>query len=338
MKAIIKRPPIHFVIIVAYILAPVVNIFALFVFTPLQLPEIFSGFFQWYGIPAGIWLITAPLVGVGLYFIHRISWYIFLAHSGLVLVDFIVKWITRSSLYSLNAGSIHSLALFGGNIALILIVGYVIQKDFRAPYLQVLKRHWRESRRIPIHHHILLSGNKCDINDLSGTGCFVTTSVPAINLGDRLPVEMSLGNIKLQCRATVVRKDDAGYGLQFVGITRRLKREISVFLKNRFTLRYSVDLPAVWQSSNEREEVVVQDLSTGGCYVRTAQKNAAEGQSGHLTITADSASHILSGSVVWANQAGDHNKPSGFGFHFDSRERKTIRQVLKSIPSEGLTR
>ena len=48
-----------------------------------------------------------------------------------------------------------TILILAGNLALVGLVGYIIQKDFRSPYLQVLNRSWRERKRIPIYHTIL---------------------------------------------------------------------------------------------------------------------------------------------------------------------------------------
>jgi hypothetical protein len=45
---------------------------------------------------------------------------------------------------------LHNLILLAGNIFLVAFVSYIIQRDFRSPYFQVLNRSWREHTRIPI--------------------------------------------------------------------------------------------------------------------------------------------------------------------------------------------
>ncbi|MBW8003754.1 MAG: hypothetical protein FVQ80_17430 [Planctomycetes bacterium] len=57
--------------------APLANILLLVLIAKLPLATIVQRLFKGYGLLAGLWLLTTPLVGIGLYFIHRISWYIF---------------------------------------------------------------------------------------------------------------------------------------------------------------------------------------------------------------------------------------------------------------------
>jgi hypothetical protein len=70
-----------------YILAPVANILGLSIFMNAPFSAIISNFFKGYGILAGIWLLTAPFVGIGFLFVHRVSWYVFIGHSSLILID-----------------------------------------------------------------------------------------------------------------------------------------------------------------------------------------------------------------------------------------------------------
>ncbi len=115
LKTNIKRPWIHYIIIIAYITAPLANILLLVLIAKLPLATIVHRLFKGYGLLAGLWLLTAPLVGIGLYFIHRISWYIFLGHSSLILIDYILKWAKKSVFYWRTVPTFHQFLLLTGN-------------------------------------------------------------------------------------------------------------------------------------------------------------------------------------------------------------------------------
>ncbi|MBW8003678.1 MAG: hypothetical protein FVQ80_16985 [Planctomycetes bacterium] len=114
LKTNIKRPWIHYIIIIAYITAPLANILLLVLIAKLPLATIVHRLFKGYGLLAGLWLLTAPLVGIGLYFIHRISWYIFLGHSSLILIDYILKWAIKPVFYWRTVPTFHQFLLLTG--------------------------------------------------------------------------------------------------------------------------------------------------------------------------------------------------------------------------------
>ncbi len=89
-------------------------------------------------------------------------------------------------------------------MALIVAIGYIIQKDFRSPYFQVLPRSWRRSRRVPIRHRITLNGEMRPVSDVSTTGCFVAESDIGLAIGEKV----------------------AGFAVQFSNIKRRLVNRI----------------------------------------------------------------------------------------------------------------
>ncbi len=119
LKTNIKRPWIHYIIIIAYITAPFANILLLVLMAKLPLATIVHRLFKGYGLLAGLWLLTAPLVGIVLYFIHRISWYVFLGHSSLILIDYILKWAIKPVFYWRTVPTFHQFLLLTGNVVLV---------------------------------------------------------------------------------------------------------------------------------------------------------------------------------------------------------------------------
>jgi len=73
MRSVLKRPWLHHVIIICYIGAPFVNVLLLVVFLRVTLATVFANLVAGYGPLATVWLFTAPLVGVSLYFVKRFS-------------------------------------------------------------------------------------------------------------------------------------------------------------------------------------------------------------------------------------------------------------------------
>lgn len=328
-RIVIKRPLLHYLISLAYILAPIVNILLLVLVARIRLSDILQRLFHGYGYLAGIWLLTAPIVGIGLYFVHKVSWYIFLAHSALILVDYVVKWATIPGYYWLSVRGVHQLLLFTGNVALVVVIGYIIQKDFRAPYFQVLPRGWRTSRRVPIRHFVQLDGRRCAITDLSDTGCFVAEPALQIEAGRKTAIGFQADRLQISCRGEVMRRTPDGYGVRFVGLSQRDKRDIRQMIRKRFPFRYAVEIPGRWVVDGRPVAATVRDVSYSGCYVQAPLEGIAAGQIGFLHIPLGRREVSLSGSVVWVNPTELHGKPVGFGAHFDRDQRRLTRRVLE---------
>lgn len=321
-KPVLKRPWLHHLIIICYIGAPIANVLLLKAFLHVSFRTIFSNLAAGYGVLATVWLFTAPVVGVSLYFVKRFSWYVFLGHSSLILLDFIIKWATRPGYYLRTVPGIHNIILLAGNIALVAIVSYIIQRDFRAPYFQVLNRSWRERTRIPIYHTITLDGQPRMMNDLSTGGCFVLESGILRKPGDKVVLSFQSNTLNIECAGEIMRVTDTGLGIRFIRLPAAKKRDISRMLRDRFALRQKVDIPCTWVFRYEESEARLVDLSYGGCYVRAQFAGLREGSDGELKVTFSCNKHsfLLPGHVVWINHFGAHEKPPGFGFMFNHRQ------------------
>ena len=242
VKVIIKRPASHYIIIVTYIFAPLVNVILINILGDVSYSLIIRNFFNGFGLFAGLWLITAPLVGIGFFFVHKISWYIFIGHSCLILLDFIVKWLGRPLYYLKTISGSHNILMLIGNLLLIIIVGYIIQKDFRAPYFQALQRHWRESSRIPINHVIMIDGINMKTNDLSPGGCFALVDEKNLDLERDHSISFKSDKLEISCLGQIMRQTENGYGIMFKNITKHQKMDIHHFLKKRFALRQKINV------------------------------------------------------------------------------------------------
>lgn len=330
MRVLLRRPPLHHAIIVGYILAPFVNVALLLAFTGLPLELVLRRFVAGYGPLASLWLVTAPLAGIGLYFVHRASWYIFVGHSSLILVDFALKWIIKPRFYYEHIPTLNNVLIFVGNLALVAAIGYLINRDFRAPYFQALRRSWRESVRIPMRHEVSFGGEKRQIDDISAGGCFLVGVDAGCALGDQRPVSFALGRLQLQCSGEVMRITDRGCGVRFVGLAGRTRRKLAEALRHRFVLRYQVDLPAGWEAAGSSVNGRVWNLSAGGCYIAMETAAVAEGSAGVLHVLDTVYAASVAAHVVWVNPLGEHGKPPGCGLQFKRSQAALVRRLVQA--------
>ena len=327
-KIIIKRPWVHYAIITAYILAPFVNIGLVMLVGRVPVSSVVARYFKGFGYLSGIWLLTAPIVGMGLYFVHKVSWYLFLAHSSLILIDYVLKWVQRPMFYWRAVPWLSQILILTGNVVLVLIIGYIIRRDFRSPYFQVFRRGWRTTKRVPIRYHVFLDGERRFISDLSIEGCFVAESDLGLKAGQKLPVRFEADRLTVECTGQVMRITPNGYGIRFLRLSLKEKMDIRRMLKTRYAWRYPVEMTGVWKADGRRLDANVVDLSFSGCYLEADVSGVSEGGEGELTLASRPFNRRFAGSVVWVNTQGEHGKPNGFGLHFSRCRHGLVKRLV----------
>jgi len=340
LKPVLKRPWIHHLIIICYIAAPFANVLLLLLFLNASFVTILHNLVAGYGVLATAWLFTAPIVGICLYFVRKFSWYVFLGHSSLILADFIFKWATKPAYYLHRVPGFHNILLVAGNLALVVLVAYIIQKDFRAPYFQVLNRSWREHERVPIYHAVTLDGQPRIMNDLSVSGCFVLETGHERKPGARVKLSFQSNALNIDCDGEIMRVTATGLGIRFIRLPLAKRRDIGALLRNRFALRHKVDVLCTWIFQDDKSQSRMVDLSVGGCYLQAQLAGLSEGSNGELQVVLSCNKHSYSvpGEVAWINRLGEHEKPVGFGLRFSRRQAGFMKEVTRHYGQGMLVR
>lgn len=338
IKIIVKRPLSHYFIITAYVLAPVVNILLVRVIGGIPYDLIIRNFFRGFGLFTGVWLITAPIIGIGIYFVSKTSWYLFIGHSSLIIIVYFVKWFYNPVYYIRTISGSYNVIMLAGNIILIIIVGYIIQKDFRAPYFQTLQRHWRENTRIPIHHMVTINGIQMNIDDLSPGGCFVLKPDKDFTIDGDYNISFQSDLLHISCKGHIMRQTDTGYGIMFNALSLDQKKDIKRFLKKRFALRRQIKMDAQWLTEEKTKDVLLIDISAGGCFVAADVDKVREGDHGVLKINSNGNPHNVHGQITWLNHKGEHNKPEGFGLSFRLKQKHLLKKITEKHGKLDFTR
>ena len=233
----IKRPLPHHFIIVSYIATPLMNLLLLSLSLGVPLDVAAGRVLVGYGPLVAAWLATAPVAGACLYLLNRASWYIFLAHAGVILAGAVMTL----SLHWLGDVSaiprLSQVVFLAGNVIRIAFVGYVLQKDFRAPYFHILQRSFRAARRLSMTVPIILDGEACRTEDLSTTGCFVARPAPERGAGERVGVRLDCGVAELRCTGQVMRSSPDGLGVRFIRLSRRDRLAVRLMLARQMVRR-----------------------------------------------------------------------------------------------------
>jgi hypothetical protein len=233
----LKRPLSHHFIIVSYIATPIINLLLVSLSLGIPLGAAASRVLAGYGPLVAAWLATAPVAGACLYLLNRASWYIFLVHAGIILAGAVMT-LGLHWLGDVSAIPRLSQAVFlAGNVMRIAFVGYVLQKDFRAPYFHILQRSFRATRRLSVTVSIILDGEACQTEDLSAGGCFVARPAPKRGAGERLGVRLDCGVAELRCEGQVMRSSPDGLGVRFIRLSRRDRLALRLMIARRMVRR-----------------------------------------------------------------------------------------------------
>jgi hypothetical protein len=232
-----KRPFPHHLMIATYIATPAIDLVVMSLALAIPLGAAASRLLSGYGPLVAAWMVTAPAAGACLYLLNRASWYIFLAHAALMLAASVVTFGVRglgdiSSVPRLS----HDVFLVG-NVIRLAFVGYVLQKDFRAPYFHILQRRFRGARRLAVRVPVTVDGEPCVTEDVSAAGCFVARPVPPRSVGEWVAVRLDCGGIEVKCAGQVMRSLPSGLGVRFVGLSRAERRALRLLLARQLVSR-----------------------------------------------------------------------------------------------------
>ena len=226
----VKRPLPHHFLIASYIITPLVNLLLVAAFLRLPLPSAAERILAGYGPLIAAWLATAPVAGAFLYLLKRVSWYVFLAHACIIIAGS----LATLGFHFLGDSSViprAPQALFlAGNVLRMGFVGYVVQKDFRSPYLQILGRSFRSGRRVLIRRPILVDGEILWTTDLSTGGCFVDLPGTERGVGERLRIRLDWAGVELDCAGEIMRRTGAGIGVRFTNLSLHDRRALRLML------------------------------------------------------------------------------------------------------------
>ena len=124
-----------------------------------------------------------------------------------------------------------------------------------------------------------------------------------------------------------MRKTPGGYGVRFLSLRGKGRRQMRWLLRARYGLRYLVDLPAEWAYGSERRTGVLYDLSGTGCFLAADIAGIGSGLPGRVGITIGSARVVTPARVIWVSGSGETDRPVGFGMQFSGRQKKLLRKV-----------
>jgi len=330
----IKRPLLHHLIILGYFLAPVVNVLIFIKMNDYPLWFVLDNFFRFFKLFGGILIILMPFIALSLYVVNKYSFYVFLLHSLLVLLDNFIKIFSHFSMYQFG--------LLLGSIILFVAIYYILQKDFRAPYFQVLGRTFREKNRVPIHHFISATlgtkkTRKIPINDISPGGCYITEKFSNIYIGQKFDLEFNAQNFNFLTQAEIVRIDQNGFGVRFQNLTKELEKEIDLFVKTRFALRYKVNFAAILTLKKKKIAGRLIDVSDTGSFFQPDNDQlkfldkSNKGDAIHLSFVYNNETIDLEGNIVWFQPNPSLNKPIGCALNFNKKFRKKLNPITKEI-------
>lgn len=324
MRKII-RPITIKAIAVLLILSPFLNIYEYLFFGRTSHWLLVRHDFSFQSVIGLVTMLLAIFSGIGLYYIKRWGWYLFLGFSGYVTVFSVVRLFMVKTGFAVMITSLL--------VVVLAITIYLISRNTRLPYLSNQFRGWRIRDRIPlaIPVQIQLDENP-DVSiatktiDFSELGALVELAPDAypLTLGQRMQIQFNIGArdpIILSGVVVQVRESAPGaflVGLKFVRVRRDKRAIIERFINAHYTPRYRVALTA--ECRNEKGEKVrakTWNVSSGGCYISatgtTFERDDRVRIELHIPASSGHRTVLCAGTVVWVNHDDRFGKPPGFG-------------------------
>ena len=325
LKQKIKCPTVIKIIILSYCTSPILHLLAIKTMDAATKANLYQSMGDYHLYISTPLILSMPIIGLFLFAFNRFSWYLFMTHASLLLFDNIYRIIKYPENYAY-------MILFA-SLFLIAITFILLLKQYRSSYFQVISRSNRESKRIPIHHHILANDRNFLTTDLSSGGCFIKTPQDTFILGQKVSIDFSSESLVIHCLGRVVRITHNGVGVRFLTLSPIEKLDIKNLIKNRFTLRYHIEMFADLQLNDDTITSEVYNISQSGMYLITDQiKNLEKGQLVEVTFNIGDRKYQLQSKIKWINKKIEYNKPLGVGIEFT----KTIARLESHLKKAKL--
>jgi len=172
--------------------------------------------------------IFCMCIGYGIWKVRMWAYYGFLLLSAGVLSYLVWDFVhTTNESYYIN---LMVCATFAISCALFL------NHHISAPYFNPRLRWWERDLRyrvnLGVKFQIDRQTRKGQLLDISRSGCFAEIESPLI-VGEEVEMKLSLQKFEFTTKAMVIWScdDPKGYGLMFIGMTRRQKKEVDAILE-----------------------------------------------------------------------------------------------------------
>lgn len=222
----IKKPFLIWVATIGILLAPVVFVLRMFVFSEQGIPDQGN---------TALWLITSiftlilMIVAYGVWKVRLWGFYALLGLGALTAVLDLYAWLVLQAKF--NGWLILDF------VAAAVAVALILQEKVRKPYFNPKIRWWETEKRtrVDLPASLVVNGkiSNAKILDISATGCFADSDI-APELNTKVAVDISFKTNQLRLHALFVRKSDSpkGIGLKFVDTNSKDKKDIKKLCKD----------------------------------------------------------------------------------------------------------
>ena len=103
-------------------------------------------------------------------------------------------------------------------------------------------------------------------------------------IGEKVSIDVEADTLRVECRGDVMTKIPAGYGIRYLSVSNRAKRDIRHMISKLFPFCYQVTVLAKWITEGQEICVAVLDISYTGFYLQADIEGMSEVQEGHWEI------------------------------------------------------
>jgi Zn-dependent protease with chaperone function len=179
---------------------------------------------QYANLPEWILLISSLFSGLGLLFIKRWGWWLFIISS-----------FTFISYNSYSFFTIPSTATKGPLIQTLIVtiaLAYFLQKDIFTPYMKLYKRGWRFLKRYRVVTNININDSIYKTENISLGGVFVNWPDCKLKINSEVTVYFELGKEGFMAKAGIATiVPEYGVGIAFRGIDNLFKERLKQALE-----------------------------------------------------------------------------------------------------------
>ena len=171
-----------------------------------------------------LFLFIPVVSGIGLYYIQKWAWYLFLIYSSILISFNLYAVILRPIKYNFYS-------LFESSIVLIGAI-YFLRKDISAPYFKMFPRGFRGEKRKPIQINLKVNQETKKTKDFTISGFYVSWENANFQLNQEVEIEIEN---KIKLKAGVVRIDYENDKASGIGFAFRSVTENDILILNSIT-------------------------------------------------------------------------------------------------------
>ena len=296
-------------------------------------------------VPAALFMLSAPAIGLGLWRVKRKAW------IGLQVFSFLAVGVGLSHIMVYP----DHVAPMGSYMVLVAFIALTAWRPgLRKPYLAGDGRGFRKNERhqvdMPCNIVFGEAGSqgiwtlKGVTVDLSEGGVYVQCETDGLQVDSRCMFDAKLRDQHLRARARVagvfpegIRSKPRGIGIEFLNLVSTDRQTIGALIHSgRRHQRAPVQLPIAVSSGSREVQLNTLNLSRGGAFVADPNFSFQPGDQVMFKLELHPGDEIEGfAEVAWAPEEERALRPAGFALQFQKMSRNDLQRLKERLADFG---